>query len=368
MAETDCLLEIHTLEARDNSLLDALMSVLGASDEQRGPAVQALVHSELNELSRALEGVGVDYRNLRTALVPQVHEKAELALLFDTRVMDSWYGHQAASRVVPLLGRRGNHSILAGDLLHGTPASIKAAVSEVGGWLREFELVMANQLYCIYLSNLSSGDFVRIVKSLSEFRPLVGYFNGTTSSVARDIVSSSLVHCYVKVGPVFIGGHEPDLGMVGSSNLHGWPIEGSQYKLVSVSDDYFGLFLGYKILRRMPELAFQDPFFSFAALTGVWTDPRLLEIDVADERLTFLNGRKVGSMSRAGLDALGAGALAQQIRERLGQSYIFSMKPDVHGAATFATMLEFPTSAGATNMRAVLKYESERLELVTLFG
>ena len=97
---------IHTLEARGNVLLEVVKGYFRLDDV----AMRRFIWQTADELVQILAPKGLNYVELRGALVPQV-AKHEVALFFDTTSIDSgWYGWEVHSRILPLLHPSGSHS------------------------------------------------------------------------------------------------------------------------------------------------------------------------------------------------------------------------------------------------------------------
>src|SRR5262245_27811599 len=169
---------IHTLEARGNIFLEIVKDRSGASDS----AMRRLIWQRAEELIQTLSRRGVNYADLKPALVPQI-DKAEIALFFDRSSIDSAaYGWQVHARVLPLLSLTASHSVLHGDL--GT-----AAASD--DWVRTalqihlqpsgnpFQLVDSHQIFCVYLNNVSAHSRQMLHDTLTGYRPYIGYADTT---------------------------------------------------------------------------------------------------------------------------------------------------------------------------------------------
>lgn len=359
------MLEVHTLDARDNVMLDVTFADQPeASGEQMRQAIAAAASDAIEALQRRRIG----YSDLRTALTPQVQRK-EIALFFDSSVMDGWYGGEAALAVLPHLDRRGNHSILTGDVIWRDQDMVLRELNQVGNWWRAAEIVNSNQLYCVYVNNLSSAAFEALVAGLELVDAAVGYADCTFGSPLKNILSTCVGTRYVKLGPRFISSHPFDSEIDTNENAAGWPLEDFGYTCWSIDDLSYGLFLGYKIENTWAPLAFNDGHFSMAAATGIWRDPRTIPISVEAAKLDYLAREKAGSLSRAGLAGMSSEELAEQLQLRLAQSYIFSLRWNSElNYSNFATAIEFDHEGQQVRLRAALKYENEELGLVTLYG
>ena len=106
---------IFTLNARDNVFLEVLQEHFRLSPEKMYGEIRAL----FNETLDALNISGINYLEVKKALVPST-DKYELALLFNSQEIDSYaYGREVFYHILPLLDRRTTQSALVGDLVAG---------------------------------------------------------------------------------------------------------------------------------------------------------------------------------------------------------------------------------------------------------
>jgi hypothetical protein len=104
---------IHTLNGRDNVTLEIMRDIFQLSPARMQREIREMRH----KLEQVLAKKGVQYAELRSALVPD-NVRREMALVFDTtEIKSSWYGLDVFERIIPLLSKEGNHSILSGDYL-----------------------------------------------------------------------------------------------------------------------------------------------------------------------------------------------------------------------------------------------------------
>jgi hypothetical protein len=358
------MMSIHTVEARDNAMLDVTFE----NPEGRGEEIRREIAMVLDMAIKQLSDRGVEYAKLRTALTPQV-DKRELALLFDSAVMKSWYGGEAAEAVLPHLDRKSNHSILHGDILFKDLDVLLAALNAEGEFWRETSIPVSHQLYVVYITNLSDGGFERLVDGVRSSRGAIGYVDCTYAGVTKTILSTCIGTQYVKVGSVFVNSHPFDADEDAKENAAGWPLAEHGYSYCSIADLYFDLFLQYKVESVFPGSAFNDGHFSLAAVTGIWADPRTLPLSVDEGKRKYLEGKKGGSLAKAGLSGLSAEEIASKIREKIAANYIYNLVWDSEeGYSNFATMIEFEHKGRRVRLRAVLKFEDGKLGLVSLFG
>lgn len=358
------MISIHTVEARDNAMLDVIFEhPEGRGEEIRGEIVMAL-GTAIGQLGDR----GVHYANLRTALTPQV-DKKELALLFDSAVMSGWYGGDAAEAVLPHLDRKSNHSILTGDIIFKDLDLLLTVLNAEGVFWRETSISVSQQIYVVYVTNLSDGGFNRLVEGVRSCHGAIGYVDCTYAGVTKTILSTCIGTRYVKVGSSFVNSHPFDADEDANENAAGWPFAEHGYSYCSIADLYFDLFLRYKVESVFPGSAFNDGHFSLAAVTGIWADPRTLPVSVDDGKRKYLEDQKGGSLAKAGLSGLSADEIASKIKEKIAANYIYNLVWNSEkGYSNFATMIEFEHAGRKVRLRAALKFEDGGLGLVSLFG
>ena len=140
---------IYTIDARDNILLEVMKSHLGL-DENR---IYIEINNSLKYLISVLKNKGINYKDLKSALVPS--EKKEIAFVFDTNKIESdWYGLPVMSSIIPLLEENSSLSILVGDYI-GSNKIAKRLYSEFIeniNTTKEVDYSHHSQFYIVYLS------------------------------------------------------------------------------------------------------------------------------------------------------------------------------------------------------------------------
>lgn len=225
------MISIHTVEARDNAMLDVTFE----NPQGRGEEIRREIAMALDTAIKQLSDRGVEYAKLRTALTPQV-DKRELALLFDSTVMNGWYGGEAAEAVLPHMDRKSNHSILAGDIIFKDLDFLLSALNAEGEFWRETSIPVSQQWYVVYITNLSDGGFNRLVDGVRSSRGAIGYVDCTYAGVTKTILSTCIGTRYVKVGSIFVNSHPFDADEDANENAAGWPFADHGYSYCSIAD------------------------------------------------------------------------------------------------------------------------------------
>ncbi|MBS1676382.1 MAG: hypothetical protein JST08_03250 [Actinobacteria bacterium] len=366
-------LPIWTLEARDSVMLEVVSSLFNLSPEQMRREIKAMHETTV----AAIAAKGIEYGELGNALTPQ-RTRRERAFLFDTaRIEAGAYGYAVAEVILPLLPPDLSCSIRHGDLVlepHLQDRGVELLNTEAN-LIRRVDLVDTNQIYCVYLNNLTARMVTDITDGLSDYDPFVGYVEASTSSSMKDWLSTTLVNAYLKHRRAMLNGHEDDAPNTVNYNLPGWPVEDNGYQCLSNQDMYFHLFLGYKIERRVVPGAEGDTDFSLTAISGNPLPLADFDIEVDSAKAEYLRQHHPGGLERAGLLALSNDELAAAVKAKVSDSYIYKLRYlDEHDTSLFDLMVELESrdeegSARKTRLLASLAYEPSRrvLRLVTLF-
>lgn len=350
-------------------MLDVIASYFDLSDA----AMRREILDAREVTTEALKAKGLSYESLRNALVPQ-RDRREVGLLFDTlRIESSWYGYAVAERLVPLLPRKLLCSIHSGDLLIDNQDLGFKLLEEHVIAHRPSELSHTSQVYCIYLNNLSERMVKDITSGLTAYEPFIGYVDVSTTSQMKDWLSTTLVDTYLKARTVVLNGHEDDVPNTEDYNMAGWPWEEYGYSCRSIQDMYFHLFLGYKIERRVVPGFESDTRFALTAISGRPLALQELQVEVEEAKGKYLRASHGASLERAGLLEISDAQLADLIRAKISENYIYNLRyVGESGTSLFNIMLEFRNPADprvVTRLMAALEYQPETpvLRLVTLF-
>lgn len=361
---------IHTLDARDNVMLEVMRDYFQLNPTQMFREIQQL----RDATEEALAQKGISYTNLRSALVPDSH-KREVALVFDsTQIENGWYGYEVFRRVIPLFDKQANLSVLAGDYLDrpGDADHMYEAFAQAVHMHKEVVYRHPTQFFVVYINHLSEAAVEGFDMGLRDFAPYVGFADMTYASMFKIYLSTMLVNCCIKHGTTILQGHEPDRPATDDVNMRGYPFEDNGYICRSVSDDLMGVMLSYKIERPVFQGFEVDTEFALNAISLTPKKLRELTVEVDEAKVTYLKSAKSDSMERAGLEAVSANQLAELIKRKMLGSYIYNLAIDeTHDVRKFNIILELPPKAGlsATRLMAAMQYqpEIERLRLITLY-
>lgn len=361
---------IHTLNARGNVMLEVMRDYFKLTPQH--------MQREIQGMRRTLEGTlskkGISYSDLRSALVPD-RKRREIALVFDTTAIESsWYGLDVFERIIPLLEKNSNHSILVGDYLD-RPGKIEELFSifkESVQFRRSVEFHHPTQFYIVYINNLTDAMIHRFDEGLGDYEAYVGFADTTYGSLFKLNLSTMLVNLGIKHGSVFIQGHEPDRAETEDVNMCGYPFEESGFTCRSVSSDLEGVLLTYKIERPVFPGFEVDTEFALNAISLLPLPLDDFAVEVEEAKLAYVKNIKEGSVERAGLEEITSDELAELIKTKISASYIYNLVfLEKHNVAKFNIIIEIPSRTSLQPMRllAAMEYKPEQktLRLITLF-
>jgi hypothetical protein len=333
---------IHTLEARNNMLLEVTQQHFKLSD----PQVFQMIQGVLQPTVDILASKGIVYEKLRSVLVPS-RDRHDRALVFNYNNFDTGlYGQDVVHRLMPMLRRDSSHSLLFGDWLNGEPSDMAFGKWLAGspGAVGSVNLDLAHErcspYYFAYLNNLTNADAARLDQGFRSHPAYVGSLDMDFDSPVKTYLSTCLIRDFIKHRKVIIKGHEDDRDPAEDHNLS--PFDFDQFGLTvrSLPSVHYGVLLSYKIERlHQPEDG--DRRFSLNALTPA---PRLFDdfkVQVDEAKWKYLQEEKGGSLKRAGMRGLDAAGIASRIREKVDGSYIYRLSRAINGdTLKFNVMIE----------------------------
>lgn len=336
------------------------------------------MNSEIQRMLQTLDDVlsskGISYSNLRSALVPD-RKRREIALVFDTMLIESgWYGLDVFQRIIPLLEKKSNHSILTGDYLNypGKTKELISAFQESVQLRRNTEFHHPTQFYIVYINNLTNAMIRKFDDGLANYEAYIGFADTTYASLFKFYLSNMLVNLGIKHGSIFIQGHEADRPDTDDVNMCAYPFEEAGFICRSVSSDLEGVFLSYKIERPVLPGFEIDTEFALNAISLLPLPLDDFKIEVEEAKLAYVKSAKNRSIERAGLKAITSAELAQLIKEKISASYIYNLEfLEEHDVAKFNIIIQLPSKSSnePTRLLAALEYKPEQktLRLITLF-
>jgi hypothetical protein len=356
---------IFTLEARSHMLLEVMAEHFKMTDAQVFQDIQ----NSHRELVQVLASKGIQYKDLRNALIPTINRN-ENAYLFNRSNIDvANYGQAIIEHALPAFDPRSSHSVLLGDWLHNKEHN-DWAIDELRKALvgaTEPYTGHGHDLYIVYVNNLSDGHAEALHSRFQALPAYIGFLDLTFASVVRFYISTMLVRAFIKHRKVVIQGHEDDRSNSENISMLPYEFEKLGYSIRSLQSSLYGVFLSFKIERPifLPDDA--DTKFSLLAMGA--SPAELDEFDVVlDERkLQYLKENHPEGLERSGFNGLSAADIAERIRCKVKSNYIYNLARSKDGSTMkFNILLENPSVA---RFLCALEHrpQDRQLRVITLF-
>lgn len=358
---------IHTLNARGHIMLQVMRDHFGLKPAQVRREIQGMHTAAIDILAKK----GIDYVRLRSGLTPTLNRR-EAAFIFDsTAIESSWYGMEVMRQVLPLLEPESTQSLLCGDLLGDDQYLIYEILFESLELARSFTFKHGTLLFAVYLNNMSEGTLQRMHASLASFPAYLGYIPADYSTRAKTYLSTCLVNVFLKNGRKVILGHEDDRPNHENINMPGYPFEDFGYKILSLQESYFGIFLSFKIERPVFSGFEVDSEMALNAISDSVLDIRDFRVDIHPAKHGYLLSEKGGKLHKAQLADFDRDALERTIEEKLAGNYLYNMTfLEEHDVKKFSLMIEMERQDGGypTRLAAGFEYlpDDKVLRLITL--
>jgi hypothetical protein len=356
---------IFTLEARSHVVLEVMAEHFKMTDEQVFQDIQ----NSHKDLVQVLASKGIQYQDLRNALIPTTNRN-ERAYLFNwTKVDATNYGRVIVEHSLPAFDPRSSHSVLLGDWLHH---------KEHNGWaINELRKALAgaaepytghgHDLYIVYVNNLSDGHADALHSRFQALPAYIGFLDLTFASVVKFYISTMLVRAFIKHRKFVIQGHEDDRSNSENISMLPYEFEKAGYSLRSLQGLLYGVFLSFKIER--PIFLHDDMDTKFSMLAMGASPAELDEFDVVldDRKLHYLKENHPEGIERSGFVGLSAADIAKQIRVKVKANYIYNLARSKDGSTMkFNILLENP---GVARFLCALELrpQERQLRVITLF-
>jgi len=359
---------IITLNTRSSVLLSVVQEHFNLDSVQ----MRREIISMHGELLQALAHKNIEYENLRSALVPS-EKNFEAAFIFDSRdIDDSWYGLQVFEAIIDLLNRESTQCVRAGDLICDDQPFVREVMEESLILNRPLNYAHSTYYYCIYINNISKNRMELIDNGLKKHKYYVGYIPTTLRPLARYFLSTTLASIFLKHKSVILTSHEDDVPNNVDSPLSPYPFEDHGYVQRTLQARLYELFLTYKIERPYinDSISSEEESLSISSVSDMYIPLDKCSIEIEEAKYEYLLKNKLGKLKQAGLENLTRDELAEQIKSKIRQNYIYMMRYlDQHDVILFNTLLEFPYPDGYP-VRVVVAFEYQptvrEIRLVTL--
>lgn len=238
---------IYSLNIKNNVMFEVIKDTFALNSEQLSN--EFLTY--FNQFKNIIDKTNIPYSELGNCLTPS-NKKNEICLIFDTlKIENSWYGKEIFDILLPLFDKSKIYNILYGDLLDYTNNKFTDKVldlmCETCEITRVNEHKFTNRYFLIYINNLSNTDFEKFSNLHTIIPSFIGCANMTNSSLFKSYISNCISSGFILYKNNMICGHEPDIENISNRNMPGFSFRENGYNIVSISDDYYSIFLDYLI-------------------------------------------------------------------------------------------------------------------------
>lgn len=358
---------IFTVNARGNIFLEVTKEYFSLDDK--------IMHSEINkmfcELINILDSKEIKYQNLKSCLIPK-NDRKEIGLIFDSsKIGNNWYGNVIFSKLIPLFDKQAKYSILCGDYIGENEIQndlFFRFYSEINQ-INNFEYRHSSQFFIVYINNLSKKMFEKLIFDSRDFEPFIGFFDLTNQSFIKSYLSTILVNSFIKINETVLIGHEDDRDNSENTNLLNYPFEKFGYKIKSLQEIYFGVFLSYKIEREVFKGFETDLEFSLNSISPIVSE--IEDIEIEDSKFEYLKKVKTGKLKKANLISYSKEELIQLIKMKIKSNYIYNMTDlKSHNIFKFDVLIELLNTLNEI-VKITIGFEyiprEKKLRLITLY-
>ncbi len=358
---------IHTLNARGHITLEMFRDHFGIAAPRMRQEI-LLLHGDV---VRILASKGIQYSDLRSALVPSA-DRHEAAFIFDsTEIESGMYGAEVLKQVLPLLDPRTTQSVLVGDLLGNDQELVFDILQESMILARSFTFRHSTLLYGVYINNLSNANLTQLHERLAAFPAYLGYIPTSFASRAKIYLSLCMANLFIKRNKTLILGHEGDRSNADNINITCYSLEDFGYKVASLQEHYFGIFLSYKIERPVFGTFVVDSEMALNAISDEVASLSEFSVLLEESKHGYLINEKLGKLAKAGLADVDREYIASLIQSKVTASYIYNLVYLIeHDVMKFNLMVEVSRIDGyPTRMTVALEYlpADKTLRVITLY-
>lgn len=333
-------------------------------------------HKDINLLFTTMVNVLADkkisYSDLKNVLVPKP-DRQEAGFIFDSnQIESSIYGQEVFSKFLPLLEESSKHSVLVGDLLCNDQATIIDILNEFLVAGNNFKFIHGTLLFCVYLNNLTDHALEQLHAKLLNVPFYIGYLPTKYDSIAKTFLSTTVGNKCIKYNNTLILMHEDDRSNKEDVNITIFDFEGLGFKIKSIQELYFNLFLSYKIERAIFPGFELDTEISINSITSDVLQIEKFQIEIEENKFNYLQAEKRGKLHKAGVLHLNKEQLTELIRKKITASYIYNMQfNEQHNVMKFSLIIEAINrdENRVVKLLAVFEYKPKEkiLRLITLY-
>lgn len=361
-----------------NTRSHVLYSVAKNSFDMSDDSVYQMIQAEYKIMLSRLSQKGINYCDLKTALVPnQNKKKHELCLVFDSQLISADnYGAYLFDKILPLLNKESTYSVLYGDyidVLHDGISSqlfLKQALYEILNVMNPSKYIHSTQYFLVYFNSTTNGQAEKIISKLKSYEWFHGYAYLDNDTVFKSYISSIIGSLCIKYKSVVISSHPSDYKDNEDVNIKDYPYEENGFRFVSINEESYLVFLEYKIESVIKDS--EDEGFSFNALFPKFDSIDKLKLIIKDDKFDYLcygETGKPGIIKSLGFDGDQKDEFRTIIYNKICEKHIFNMELNEYGIYKFNVCVNMLTQNGHYRKTTIaLKYISDtgEIEVITI--
>ena len=359
---------IFTIDAKGNILFSLMQEYfgLGSADMNREIALQH------DKLLRLLKDKGIEYQQLKNALIPNKDRKEALLVFDSSKINNSFYGGVVMNQVLKCLEGLTTHSVLVGDFIDKYHDPTFSLLNIMRCHIKlPLHTRYCCELFLVYINNLSENQYAHVESFFKNLEYFVGCVDMTYTSVLKDYCSYILGTSFIKYNNIVISMHEDDRDEHEDVNIKGYPFEEHGYKVRSLPEYLFGVFLNYKIESNITGADVSDVGISIQSISHEYTGLDNFRVYVDERKLNYLKEDKPGTLKKIGGLDITREQLENIIMSHIKYSYIFNLEYLLeYDISKFNVIFEVKDKVGEPHKVLValeFMYSEKKLRLLTLF-
>ena len=207
---------------------------------------------------------------------------------------------------------------------------------------------------------------------LKDFNAYIGYIDVTNFCYMKTYASMILCNAFIKSKNKIIMGHEEDVDESKNINMCGYPFEENGYNCISLPEPYFGLFLSYKIERKVYKGFEKDTFFSLNTVSKSIFDIDDFKVLIDESKLRYLLEEKGGKLKKCFMLNITVEELEELIKSKIKDNYIYNMDyQEKYNTTKFNIQVEIPASDTGEIVKFLISLEyipeQKILRLITMY-
>ncbi len=277
--------EIFVINHLANVMPEAIFYENGFSKYSK--EVFAYYQEQFSNLEMQLIAASIEYRSLKSALVPPEKGKNEVVYVFDSCMIASNQGYilHIVESMMPILKtwKQSTYSILGGDLPYH-PITPIVLINELE---HRNQFTNNTTFFAIYFNKLTNKQMKQLCSFFDKKPYYCGYKVLNADSRLKDLISRDLVQiALVHKNSIIVDGAPEDCSMTNNPFFNSFCSGDDHFDGVIVDDQLYGIFLTYRIGSTIVDD--KNPELSINSVTSVEPNTNLSRLLIVDSKLDYL--------------------------------------------------------------------------------